>query len=233
MTEENYGKLVIDSGYLEIYNEPFPKIHYVSGIKKFDEQFNSKEFSETNFCHGIIFYENAIVFYIFNKDIIVKESYSKSGLTEIKISDIKRVKIRNINSVSKFLKSGAIGGGALGSLITTTIGSVSDKLTDKFNGITSKEVDGFIFELYFKFDDGYTNIVKISCVDEYYKDVNKFLVLRNMKEPIETSSACYIATVCYHNNMAPEVVKFREFRDLFLKKYYFGRRFISFYYNNA
>ncbi len=130
MTEENYGKLIIDSGYLELYNEPFPKIHYVSGIRKFDEQFNSKEFSETNFCHGIIFYENAIVFYIFNKDIIVKESYSKSGLTEIKISDIKRVKIRNINSVNKFLKSGAIGGGALGSLITTTIGSGNDHVID-------------------------------------------------------------------------------------------------------
>lgn len=233
MTEENYGKLLIDSGYLTIHNEPFPMIHYVSGIKKFDEQFNSKEFSETNFCHGMIFYENAIVFYIFNSEIMIKESYSKSSLIEIKLSEKKRVKIRNINSVSKFLKTGAIGGSLVGSLVTTAIGTVSDKLTDKFKGITSKEVDGLIYELYFKFDDGSTNIIKISCIDEYYKDVNKFLVSRNITEPIEKSSACYIATVCYNDNMAPEVVKFREFRDNFLNKYYFGRMFISFYYNNA
>lgn len=52
-------------------------------------------------------------------------------------------------------------------------------------------------------------------------------------KPVNNSSACYIATVCYGNNMAPEVIRFREFRDNYLKSNYLGRKFIVFYYCNA
>ncbi len=43
-------------------------------------------------------------------------------------------------------------------------------------------------------------------------------------------SGCYIATVCYGNEFAPEVITLKEYRDNFLSKNIFGRLFIKTYY---
>lgn len=236
MKEENYGQLIADSGCLTQYNESFPLIHYIDGIREFDDQLGSKIFSETNFCHGMMFYENAVVFMIFNDEAVVKFARPKINLIEVKVLKTTKIKIRNVNKISKSLKSGVIGGaGIAGALLTTAIGSVSDKLTDKFKGITSKEVDGTTFELIFKNEDESTSIVRVGCESQYNNQVALFLNKRLLTKPEDasSSSSCYIATVCYGNNMAPEVIKFREFRDVFLKNYSIGRQFIRLYYNNA
>ncbi len=44
------------------------------------------------------------------------------------------------------------------------------------------------------------------------------------------SSGCYIATACYGNEFAPEVISLKEFRDNVLSKNIFGRLFIKTYY---
>lgn len=41
---------------------------------------------------------------------------------------------------------------------------------------------------------------------------------------------CYIATMVYEDYNHPDVIVLRKFRDNFLKKYYFGRKAIKFYY---
>lgn len=43
-------------------------------------------------------------------------------------------------------------------------------------------------------------------------------------------SGCYIATACYGNEFAPEVLHLKLFRDNILAKNYFGRLFIKIYY---
>lgn len=43
-------------------------------------------------------------------------------------------------------------------------------------------------------------------------------------------SGCYIATACYGNEFAPEVLYLKLFRDNVLAKNYFGRLFIKTYY---
>ena len=48
--------------------------------------------------------------------------------------------------------------------------------------------------------------------------------------PESSSDGCYIATMAYGNYDNPQVMKLRVFRDEFLKKYFFGRIFISVYY---
>ncbi len=48
-----------------------------------------------------------------------------------------------------------------------------------------------------------------------------------------TDSGCYIATMAYGNFDHPQVLKLREFRDVFLSKYYFGQKFITFYYKHS
>jgi len=41
---------------------------------------------------------------------------------------------------------------------------------------------------------------------------------------------CYIATACYNDYNAPEVLVFREFRDKYLLKNAFGSSFVKIYY---
>lgn len=43
-------------------------------------------------------------------------------------------------------------------------------------------------------------------------------------------SSCYIATMVYGDYDAPEVMTLRNFRDQVLRKYFFGKAFIGFYY---
>lgn len=44
-----------------------------------------------------------------------------------------------------------------------------------------------------------------------------------------TSSSCFIATAAFGSSFAPEVTTLRSFRDTVLRKYHFGRKFISLY----
>jgi len=45
--------------------------------------------------------------------------------------------------------------------------------------------------------------------------------------------SCYVATVVYDNENAPEVKALREIRDTSLQNNYFGRQFVKFYYSGA
>jgi hypothetical protein len=47
---------------------------------------------------------------------------------------------------------------------------------------------------------------------------------------IEKKSGCFVATVCYGNHNAPEVLLLRQFRDEKLLTNTFGKTFVSFYY---
>lgn len=44
---------------------------------------------------------------------------------------------------------------------------------------------------------------------------------------------CFIATAAFGSSMAPEVEKFRQFRDQVLMKYDWGRAFVEFYYEHS
>jgi hypothetical protein len=47
---------------------------------------------------------------------------------------------------------------------------------------------------------------------------------------IKSSGPCYIATACYGDFNAPEVILFREFRDTVLVNSIYGRLFVKSYY---
>jgi len=63
------------------------------------------------------------------------------------------------------------------------------------------------------------------------KDAVKYVedLCRKEQIPIKVSG-CFIATACYENYDAPEVIRFRYFRDEVLDKSFMGRHFISIYY---
>lgn len=48
--------------------------------------------------------------------------------------------------------------------------------------------------------------------------------------PKKKTGGCYIATVCYGNEFAPEVLTLKVYRDEILSKSFFGRTFIKVYY---
>lgn len=53
---------------------------------------------------------------------------------------------------------------------------------------------------------------------------------QNQQSSNNSSSSCYIATACYGDCNAPEVMAFRDFRDRFLLKNILGKGLVSFYY---
>lgn len=57
-------------------------------------------------------------------------------------------------------------------------------------------------------------------VDDLFKKNNK-------------KNGCFIATACFDNYDAPEVIIFRNFRDNYLQKYYLGQNFIRLYYHTS
>jgi hypothetical protein len=62
------------------------------------------------------------------------------------------------------------------------------------------------------------------------KECRRYIEDLCIREQIKPKSGCFIATACYGNYDAPEVIRFRSFRDEFLEKHYLGRKFITFYY---
>ncbi|WP_291727853.1 CFI-box-CTERM domain-containing protein [Bernardetia sp.] len=74
--------------------------------------------------------------------------------------------------------------------------------------------------------------IKLTKVSKQLRDDIQ-LELRRRKQQQqkkESSESCYIATACYGNYDAPEVIVFRQFRDKVLLKNSFGVAFVSFYY---
>jgi len=53
---------------------------------------------------------------------------------------------------------------------------------------------------------------------------------KSKQRPSSGNSGCYIATACYGNEFAPEVLALKIFRDNVLSKNIFGRLFIKTYY---
>ncbi len=69
-----------------------------------------------------------------------------------------------------------------------------------------------------------TNVDGMTHISIYSK-------LPNLQEPKkEQNSPCFIATLCYGDFNAPEVLLLRRYRDDILLKYSIGRIAIKFYY---
>ena len=63
--------------------------------------------------------------------------------------------------------------------------------------------------------------------DEYF-ELKKKIVAGFVEAP--KSSGCFILTACYGDYDAPTVMQYRNFRDKYLDRNQFGRKFISWYY---
>jgi hypothetical protein len=87
------------------------------------------------------------------------------------------------------------------------------KIIATLTGFTASDI--FFLELVSIFR---YNSTRKDRVNERYKKFNK---------------SCFIATACYGNYDAPEVLKLRHYRDNVLIKTYFGRVAVSIYYHTS
>lgn len=71
--------------------------------------------------------------------------------------------------------------------------------------------------------EGY-QIMQKEDAEEYQR------VMGRPKPQGKSKGGCYIATVCYGNELAPEVVLLKRYRDEVLSNLWAGRQFIKFYY---
>ena len=83
---------------------------------------------------------------------------------------------------------------------------------------------------------------KISSLDmttecrDYFNRNNS--TLNNIKQQLQpkfssSSGGCYIATMAYGDYDHPQVMVLRQFRDSYLSKRGWGKKFINFYYANS
>lgn len=233
MKIEEYGKFINTIGTLTKYGESYPFVHYVSGISIFDETLKSKPFSKTNYNFDIYNYEFAIVFTMYLDEEIIRFPFLKSDFISFEKTDNVKIKIRNEKKIGKII--GASGAGLVGRAFTGLVGVAIDKFSDRFGDITDREVDGVVFTLNIATASKETQYIKISCEYLSFFDVSIFLTIAKDNLQVDTtkSSYCYIATLCYGDIMAPEVIKFREFRDTHLLNYKIGRKMVAIYYENA
>ena len=60
--------------------------------------------------------------------------------------------------------------------------------------------------------------------------INGTNITKKISVTVKKQKGCYVATAVYGSYDCPEVWVLRRFRDSFLSKHWFGRRFIDVYY---
>jgi hypothetical protein len=123
-------------------------------------------------------------------------------------------------------------GGLIPSLIFRGAFNLATKVEDDL-----VEKDGTLFSLYF-LENSIEKKIDI-IVDSFYVEQFEIFLKTNWnkiappKTVEETKEGCFIATACYNDYDHPIVYQLRDFRDYFLNKKKWGRKFISFYYKNS
>lgn len=208
----------------EQYGEKFTTVHYISGIPLFDEKLNGKDFSSTTSVFTIVSAEKAIVFILELKTDRFAFAINRSEITGYKITDDTDISVRSVNRIAKSLK-------VLPGAVMKTIGFISDQ----FEKVDSITVKGSIFTIEIQQDNKIYRILYSAQTDKDHAATIKTFTQKHISNltPKKEKEGCYIATLCYGNYDAPEVLVFRKFRDYVLKRYILGRIFIKVYYTLA
>ena len=78
----------------------------------------------------------------------------------------------------------------------------------------------------YNFTSGFNSNINYPICDDCYNSGRRMSI-----NPASDKKGCYIATVCYGDFNAPEVMVFRQYRDNVLSKNFLGRFFIALYYS--
>lgn len=186
MANQEYGRLIKECNIMMQGGVEYPIFHYVSGIEEFDNHLEGKPFSETECKLGVAWFEKAYVFFITDSKYRVVVSFPKLDWIDVEEHKNTKIQVLDINKFLKSLKHGRLGGGGLlGGSLFKAIGIVSNEIDSKINSISSKEVDGSIFEFKLKNKNNEDCIIKLSCENEYLNNARKFLLMKNLNKPLD------------------------------------------------
>jgi hypothetical protein len=186
MVNQEYGRLIKECSIIMQGGVEHPIFNYVSGIEDFDKHLEGKPFSETECKLGIAWFENAYVFYITDSKYRVVVSFPRLEWIDVIEHKNTKIKVLDSNKFIKSLKRGRLGGGGLlGGALFKAIGIVSDEIDSKINSISSKEVDGSIFEFNLKNRNNEDCIIKLSCENQYLNNAHLFLLHKNINKPMD------------------------------------------------
>lgn len=153
-------KFTIDEGYS--FGTPYTRIYYKNGIPFFDEFLKGDKFFEHKLLFIISGYENAIVFYLINSNYSAKQILNRENITRFVMSEPTDVEIVTFSKAINIFKTGAYGGGFIGSLASIGIGNLSEKI----RGIKTKLVKGSEFNLYYLDENNSEKSITIYASEE-------------------------------------------------------------------
>ncbi|MFZ4799671.1 MAG: CFI-box-CTERM domain-containing protein [Bacteroidia bacterium] len=218
------------------YGNPISMIYYSTGIPSFDSLLNGAKFYEFKYTFHIIAYEKAMLFTLRNSKEEIFCALKRENITKCELSGVLDVDVVTQNKATNMLKSGAFGGGLIGSIASIGIGHISEKIS----GIKTKKEKGVEFYLSYNDEDEIEKNIIVYAAGAYADLLFAFLsgyytkeLPDKMKKPIDQSSSCYIATICYKNNSGNELIMFRKYRDEYLLKNTFGKIFTKIYYKSS
>lgn len=235
---DNVGKELYKIDVLDVYGYKQSQVYYGKGIKEIDEIFSSTTYIDERYVTALYSCEHAISLYFF------KYGYRNGEMEELAGAHIARDKIlrfeKSENQPVYVVKSEEAKhkNKMLFNRSAGLVGSIAEYAGGKmFGKPNTHTVSGTRFYLYYQDMNESIQCLEIYAEDgvAFYLDVfintyYKKELDESAQEPISKSSDCFIATACYKDMFAPELVTFRNYRDSTLKRSYIGRVFIRFYY---
>jgi len=203
-------------------------LEYISGSPVFDKYLNGKFFYETS--NRILVLTNIAkdtLYFALVADGEVKciEHIKIIDITDIGYDEIEIMVAKRDKTGPSFLSESPfilpMLAGAVVDLIKTTKKSI------RLETIQNEKVKASVYEMQLRsgrvFKLAYANIAQNPFFSFFNKNIRKLTMPKGRGN-------CYIATVCYENALAPQVMEFQNFRDNILNKYSLGRLFIKSYY---
>lgn len=212
-------------------------ISYLHGIDTFDKLLGGRKFAETKYQFIILNYEDFISFAL----VLEGEYIATFDLAKKEVDDITFVKNQQVEFDTLGIKEGKLsrltkvmpGVGVVAAAIDGLAGSLKqDKLYVK--SVTFP--DGVIYTIQLN-DFQKSRIVFSTIEGVFLENVNDFLsksfdfpFTAKFEPKKEENTSCYIATLCYGDINALQVVAFRRHRDNVLMKNVLGKIFVKYYY---
>lgn len=213
-------------------------INYLSGIDKFDKFLDGRKFSETKYQFAISNYENFISFQLYlEKTLVCIFNLAKSDVKDILLFKGQKIEIDTLGNKEE--KLGALAGlggivGGIASIATDGLSSILKK--DKLYVKSEEFLNGSVYELIIS-DTKESKIILTTLdknflenVDAFFSKAFSFNFSGKLEEKKVENKNCYIATLCYNDIDAIQVIMFRNYRDNVLGKSIFGKLVIKIYY---
>jgi hypothetical protein len=233
------GESLYEVDILDIYDHKQSTIYYKSGIPEIDKLFGDKGYVKQGYVSTMLAQENGVSIFFCKYWRDQLEELAVAHIQREKILRFEEVKSQNLEVVKReeakhkakyMLKNGA---GLVGSLT----GVAGEKLGVSANTYNTA---GTIYKLYYLDKSQNERCIEMYSAEDFEHSSQLFLntyfksvLSQEAKTPVKESSSCFIATACYKDLYAPELIAFRSYRDNVLNRRILGSLLVKLYYKTS